>query len=73
MNWPVKTPELTIIKNIHISMDVYEKKVQGRVGQIKNKDDLLQEKQQIWASITPRYVQGNTPVNTKCNSTERLS
>lgn len=54
MSWPAQSPDLNIIDNLWLLL---KRKLQARVGRIENKDDLFQEIQRVWTSITPQYVQ----------------
>ena len=54
MSWPAHSPDINIIENIWLCI---KRKLQGRVGRIKNKDDLFREIHTIRTAITPQYVQ----------------
>lgn len=54
MSWSAQSPNINIIENLWLLIN---RKLQGRVCRVANKDDLFRKVKNIWTSITPECIQ----------------
>lgn len=53
MNWPPQSPDLNIIEIVWKTLKL---KLQKRVGDIKSRNDPIENVLEIWGSLTPTYI-----------------